>query len=367
MTYTKHKASMLYCIKPRPNESAVARVPRVLHLATASLAGTASPTSTLKPQFTNLNQTSSLCSQSSLHGSHHHSVVVVFYHFFFSSRRRRSGTVSLAAEAKRQVEEQRVKREREEALEREREVAAAELRGKKYEGRRKAGDLLPSEIAEIAGGRETAPERRKFVKAKRSGGGSGTPADGAGSPFAFGGGVDTPRSGGGSDGGAGGAAASPFAGFSLLATPTPPAPPANASGVVGGTNVLSGGLQPKPTSILSRLSGGAFTGSVMTGAGDAEAEESPPGAATNVATNAAAPPGLFGSFGAASVAAGAAAATPTLPLLAPPKVSPCTGSDGDGDDKSRSAAAAASSPHIVGAGTGGGESVRTALAIELGL
>jgi hypothetical protein len=41
--------------------------------------------------------------------------------------------VTLAADAKRQCEEQRIKREREEALEREREMAAAEMSGKKYE------------------------------------------------------------------------------------------------------------------------------------------------------------------------------------------------------------------------------------------
>lgn len=254
------------------------------------------------------------------------------------------------------MEEQRIKREREEALEREREAAAAELRGKKYEGRRKVGDPSPSEIAD--GGVAAAPERRKFVKAKRSGGGSGTPAGGAGSPFAFVGGGDA------SGGGAGGAAASPFAGFSLLATPTPPA---NATGVGGGANVLSGGAQPKPASVLSRLSGGAFAGSVTTGAGDAKVEEPPPAAATDVAAAAAAPPGLFGSFGFAPVAAGAAAATPTLSFLAPPKALPSVGCDGDGDDKSRSAAPAASSPRVVGAGAGGSESGRTTLALELGL
>ena len=54
---------------------------------------------------------------------------------------------SQIAEAKRQVEEQRVKREKEEALEREKEAAAAELAGKKFVARRKAGDPPPEDDA----------------------------------------------------------------------------------------------------------------------------------------------------------------------------------------------------------------------------
>ena len=78
------------------------------------------------------------------------------------------------AEAKAMVEAQRIAREKEEALERAREMAAAELKGKAYEGRRKAGDPAPETNAETknAGGAEhgagSAHSRvRKMLKARR--------------------------------------------------------------------------------------------------------------------------------------------------------------------------------------------------------
>uniref|UniRef100_A0A7S0I7J3 Uncharacterized protein n=1 Tax=Micromonas pusilla TaxID=38833 RepID=A0A7S0I7J3_MICPS len=86
------------------------------------------------------------------------------------------------AEAKRMVEEQRVKREREEAIERQKEIEAAEAKGKVYEERRKAGDSpLPSAGGGGAGGPGGAARReRKIVRAKRptGGGGGSTPTPG---------------------------------------------------------------------------------------------------------------------------------------------------------------------------------------------
>ena len=121
------------------------------------------------------------------------------------------------AEAKAMVEKQRIAREKEEAIEREREKAAAELKGKTYEGRRKAGDPVPETNANATGGNSAHSRVRKMLKARRplSVGGEKNDAPEAAtekSPFAFGASLlapapaanDTPN------------AASPFAGFSLL-------------------------------------------------------------------------------------------------------------------------------------------------------
>lgn len=144
---------------------------------------------------------------------------------------RRGGTPRL--EAKRQVEEQRVKREREEAADREREEAAAELKGKKYEARRRAGDE-PAAATPATG-------RRKFVKAKRLGGGTST---GAGTPGAGGG---ASLFGGATPSEEKPPAPSPFAGFSLLASPAPAQPAAAKQGSEGKPSVLSR-LSGKPVS-----------------------------------------------------------------------------------------------------------------------
>ena len=100
-------------------------------------------------------------------------------------------------EAKRMVEAQRIKREREEAVERQKEIEAAEAKGKVYEERRKAGDS-PAPVSGMGGQRR----ERKIVRAKRPTGGGGPSA--------------TPTSGG--DGGGGGGA-SPFAAFSFAPPP----------------------------------------------------------------------------------------------------------------------------------------------------
>ena len=154
------------------------------------------------------------------------------------------------AEAKRMVEEQRVKREREEAIERQKEIEAAEAKGKVYEERRKAGDSpLPSAGGGGAGG-GAARRERKIVRAKRPTGGGGGSAP---TPGGVGG-------GGGGGGGEGGGGASPFAGFSF-------APPSSTAPTTGspfsGFSLLSApdaGKDAAPEAaggggILSRLSG----------------------------------------------------------------------------------------------------------------
>jgi len=103
------------------------------------------------------------------------------------------------AEAKRMVEAQRIKREREEAVERQKEIEAAEAKGKVYEERRKAGDS-PAPVSGTGG--QGGRRERKIVRAKRPTGGGG--------PSGM-----TPTSGG--DGGGGGA--SPFAAFSFAPPP----------------------------------------------------------------------------------------------------------------------------------------------------
>ena len=157
-------------------------------------------------------------------------------------------------EAKRMVEAQRIKREREEAVERQKEIEAAEAKGKVYEERRKAGDS-PAPVSGTGG--QGGRRERKIVRAKRPTGGGGQS------------GV-TPTSGG--DGGGGGA--SPFAAFSFAPPPasTPartedtPVQAATASPFNVGFSLLStpaaeirdAGADVKPGGvggIMSRLSG----------------------------------------------------------------------------------------------------------------
>ena len=86
------------------------------------------------------------------------------------------------------MEARRIAREREEAIEREKEQLAAEMKGKKYEGRRKAGD--PVEAATPASGGDRSA--RKIVRARRPTGGGG--GGGGGTTTATGGGRPrTPR------------------------------------------------------------------------------------------------------------------------------------------------------------------------------
>ena len=126
------------------------------------------------------------------------------------------------AEAKAMVEKQRIAREKEEAIEREREKAAAELKGKTYEGRRKAGDPVPETNASGNSGGNSAHSRvRKMLKARRplSVGGekndAPTSAATEKSPFAFGASLLTPPAPAATLNSTPNAA-SPFAGFSLL-------------------------------------------------------------------------------------------------------------------------------------------------------
>ena len=125
------------------------------------------------------------------------------------------------AEAKAMVEKQRIAREKEEAIEREREKAAAELKGKTYEGRRKAGDPVPETTGPSgnAGGNSAHSRVRKMLKARRplSVGGekndAPTSAATEKSPFAFGASLLTPPAPAANETPP---KASPFAGFSLL-------------------------------------------------------------------------------------------------------------------------------------------------------
>lgn len=119
-------------------------------------------------------------------------------------------------EAKRMVEAQRIKREREEAVERQKEIEAAEAKGKVYEERRKAGDS-PAPVSGTGG--QGGRRERKIVRAKRPTGGGGM----------------TPTSGG--DGGGGGA--SPFAAFSFAPPPAEDTPVQAASPFNGGFSLLS--------------------------------------------------------------------------------------------------------------------------------
>ena len=149
------------------------------------------------------------------------------------------------AEAKRMVEAQRIKREREEAVERQKEIEAAEAKGKVYEERRKAGDS-PAPVSGTGG--QGGRRERKIVRAKRPTGGGG--------PSGM-----TPTSGG--DGGGGGGGASPFAAFSFAPPPasTPVRTedtPVAASPFNVGFSLLSTHAEAKPGGgggIMSRLSG----------------------------------------------------------------------------------------------------------------
>eukprot|EP00740_Mantoniella_antarctica_P016358 CAMPEP_0181390612 /NCGR_PEP_ID=MMETSP1106-20121128/25581_1 /TAXON_ID=81844 /ORGANISM="Mantoniella antarctica, Strain SL-175" /LENGTH=336 /DNA_ID=CAMNT_0023511541 /DNA_START=306 /DNA_END=1317 /DNA_ORIENTATION=+ len=238
------------------------------------------------------------------------------------------------ADAKRQVAEQRVKREREEAADREREEAAAEMSGKRFEARRKAGDPAPERQGAAGTG------RRKIVKARRTWGGSGggTSSTGA-TPSAFGG------------TGIGGAPVpSPFAGFSLLATPTPPAPALTST--------------PQGGAVLSRLSGGTFSPGFASLPSDRAKASSPPpaaAAATAATTSAAAmaAPSLFGGFGGSP---STTAAPPSLFASLDAPVKPVVAT------AAASAAASAAAPAATDSGGGVKfERVKTALALELGL
>ena len=76
---------------------------------------------------------------------------------------------AMIAEAKKQVEVQRIQREKEEAADRAREQAAAESRGREYKPRRRADEVDPDEGGGGgAAGQSGAggPERRKIVRAR---------------------------------------------------------------------------------------------------------------------------------------------------------------------------------------------------------
>ena len=110
----------------------------------------------------------------------------------------------MIAEAKAQCEAQRIAREAQEAIERERERRAFEDAGRTYVARRK-----PGEATEGGGDAEGGTRRRGVVKAKRPGGGRGTTEDARASglatksdPKAFGG--FSSFLGGGGDGSSGG-------------------------------------------------------------------------------------------------------------------------------------------------------------------
>ena len=157
---------------------------------------------------------------------------------------------SQIAEAKRQVEEQRVKREKEEALEREKEAAAAELAGKKYVARRKAGDPPPEDDAPSAAA--AAPRARRVLKARRPGGAKPEPtSSGPAPPGAFSGfsflAAEPPA-----------ATPKPFDGFSLLspgATSAPTSPGGLAPVPEKPTDAEKKTIEKPKASILSRLSG----------------------------------------------------------------------------------------------------------------
>ena len=165
------------------------------------------------------------------------------------------------AEAKAMVEKQRIAREKEEAIEREREKAAAELKGKTYEGRRKAGDPVPETNANATGGNSAHSRVRKMLKARRplSVGGekNDAPEVKTSAPFSFGASLLTPPAPAANDTPN---AASPFAGFSLLgSTNTGEAKKENASkSATATTSPVSSDRTdpPKRTGgVFARLSG----------------------------------------------------------------------------------------------------------------
>lgn len=158
------------------------------------------------------------------------------------------------AEAKAMVEAQRIAREKEEAIEREREKAAAELKGKTYEGRRKAGDPAPETNASAGGGGSAHSRVRKMLKARRplsSGGEKNDAPDAATSaPFAFGASLLAPTPAANETP----PAASPFAGFSLLGS--------NTTGVTKNKNAPAGTTSASPVAAdrtdPPKRSGGVF-------------------------------------------------------------------------------------------------------------
>ena len=169
------------------------------------------------------------------------------------------------AEAKAMVEKQRIAREKEEAIEREREKAAAELKGKTYEGRRKAGDPVPETNANASGGNSAHSRVRKMLKARRpwSVGGekndAPTSAAAEKSPFAFGASLLTPPAPAATLNSTPNAA-SPFAGFSLLgSTNTGEAKKENApeSATATTSPVAADRTDPPPRTggVFARLSG----------------------------------------------------------------------------------------------------------------
>lgn len=175
------------------------------------------------------------------------------------------------AEAKAMVEKQRIAREKEEAIEREREKAAAELKGKTYEGRRKAGDPVPETNANATGGNSAHSRVRKMLKARRplSVGGekndAPTSAATEKSPFAFGASLLTPPAPAATLNSTPNAA-SPFAGFSLLgSTNTGEAKkenaPKSATTIVSPVAADRTDPPPRTGGVFARLSGApeAFT------------------------------------------------------------------------------------------------------------
>jgi len=208
------------------------------------------------------------------------------------------------AEAKRQCEERRIAREKEEAIEREKERKAFEDQGRTYVARKKASDDEP--LAANANG----VARRKILKAKRP----GASPMGANGAMAVGSGVTT-------------SGASPFAGFSLIA---------------------SGGDAAKPTSVFSRLS-------APEPSAQAEPSSKPEGVASEkkVSAPAAAPaPATFGFFAPPPVLTKETAATQRTAKL----VTKDDDDDDDDDDK-----------HAKRAPPTNAKKVPSALAIELGL
>jgi hypothetical protein len=134
----------------------------------------------------------------------------------YFGRAAKEGAAPVGANPFAMVEAQRIKREREEAVERQKEIEAAEAKGKVYEERRKAGDS-PAPVSGTGG--QGGRRERKIVRAKRPTGGGGM----------------TPTSGG--DGGGGGA--SPFAAFSFAPPPAEDTPVQAASPFNGGFSLLS--------------------------------------------------------------------------------------------------------------------------------
>ena len=161
------------------------------------------------------------------------------------------------AEAKAMVEAQRIAREKEEAIEREREKAAAELKGKTYEGRRKAGDPAPETNASAGGGGSAHSRVRKMLKARRplSSGGekNDAPEAATSAPFAFGASLLAPAPAANETP----PAASPFAGFSLLGSNTTGVTKNAPAGTTSASPVAADRTDPpkRRGGVFARLSG----------------------------------------------------------------------------------------------------------------